>query len=149
MGELWLVAVAPGGTLGHETTSRPSFMAADIVLIYRTRSILYRMTGRTSQKLTIVPFGTCSTRSNLPYLISCAVYFTPLLWSEGILGCLSPEMTRTSLLSRCTLTSSDFMPGSSSVAVMREEDGSSHNSSLLNDQRAKQMGLGEPAYLGL
>lgn len=78
----------------------------------------------------MVPFGTFSTRSNRPYLISFAEYFTPLPWSEGILDRRSPEMMRVSFLSRCTLTSSDFIPGSSSVAVMRDEDGSSHRSSL-------------------
>lgn len=37
MAESWLDAVVAGGTLGHETTSRPSFIAADTVLIYEKR----------------------------------------------------------------------------------------------------------------
>lgn len=90
---------------------------------------LYRK-NRPEKGLTIVPFGTWSTRSNLPYLISFARNVTAPPWSEGILGSRSPDMRRVSFLSRCTLTSSDFKPGSSSTAVMRDEDGSSHNSSL-------------------
>lgn len=100
------------------------------------RSVQEGRKNESEKGLAIVPFGTQSTRSNLPYLISFARYFTSLSWSEGKLGSRSPEMRSVSFLSRFTLTCSDFMPGSSSVAVMREEDGSSHSSSLWNHQRA-------------
>jgi len=89
----------------------PSLIAADMVLI-------------------IVPDGTSSVRRNFPYLISLTGKLTDADWSESAFDTRSPDIARRLSRSSVTRTSSAFMPGSSSVAVIRDEEGLSHISTL-------------------